>query len=307
MRYLVTLKPLKPFFFGGDITFGELGKEGSSYLVHSRKFPQQTALLGMIRKEILVQSGLLTTKRKGEWVDYKSEATKMVGDTKFLFNQNQAFGVLKSLSPLFLTNGKKSFIKKVAIDDYGYDAGLIKEYDPKKDIYDNYISLDNTESKQSSDIFKPVEQIGIKKGGGDDAFYKKTSFVLKDHFKFAFYVELDFDLKSSYITLGGEKSVFKMDVTPSNERLAYQDKNGYLTLLSDAYISLAIKEHCDFAITSEISFRYLENEFNGKKRKFKKSKNIFLYEKGSVFINPSSELIKNLDNKALQKVGYNTF
>ena len=308
MRYLVTLKPLKPFFFGGEITFGELGSANSSYLVHSKKFPQQTALLGVIRKEILIQSGLLLTKRNGEWVDNKSEAKKMVGDTKFLFNQEQNFGLLKSISPVFLIKNEQIFIKKVGIDSCTYEDGLLRNYNPKENIYDNYISIDNQDRKKSSDIFEPIEQIGIKKGGGDNAFYKKTSFLLKDNFRFAFYIELNFKLQDSYITLGGEKSLFKMKLTATDEKLNYQDKNGYLTLLSDAYIDIPIKEVCDFAITSEISFRFLENEFKNKKRVFKKSKKqYFLYEKGSIFINPKPKLIANLDKKNLQKVGLNIY
>lgn len=309
--YLVTLKPLKPFFFGGEVTFGALGAENGSYLVQSKKFPQQTALLGMIRKEILIQAGLLTTKRRGEWVDNKEEAKKLVGDTKFLFNEKQDFGVLKSISPIFIIdkNGRK-FVKKVDIDSYTYEDGLLKDYNPKKDIYDNYISIDDKETKKSSDIFKAVEQIGIKKGGGDNAFYKKTSYLLKDDFKFGFFIELkDFELNDSYVTLGGENSMFKMEVTSTEEQLNYRDKNGYLTLLSDAYIDMPRdKKMSDFAITSEINFRFLENQFKDKKRVFKKSKRqYFFYEKGSVFINPTQDLIDNLNKTNLQKIGYNIF
>ncbi len=331
MRYLVIVKPLEPFFFGGDRTFGALrdmtenevnakyasgdrtfgalGEENSNYLVHSRPFPQQTALLGIIRKEILIQKGLLTKKRRGEWIDdyNKSKAKNLVGDTKFAFNKEQNFGVLNNISPIFLIKNGERFIKKADIDSYPYQDGVLKNYNPKEDIYNNFISIESNNSLKFDNIFKPVEQIGIKKGGGDNAFFKKTSYLLKDNFSFAFYMESDFELKSSYVTLGAETSMFKMEITPSSDKLDYQDKNGYLTLLSDAYIDISIKEHCTFAITSEISFRYLENEFNGQHRKFKKSKNIFLYEKGSVFIKPSQELINNLNNQNLQKIGLNIY
>jgi CRISPR-associated protein Cmr3 len=86
MRYLITLKPLEPFMFGGDQTFGALGdKEAGSYLVKSRMFPQQTAVLGMLRKELMVQAGLLTRKLRGEWVDpqKKANAAELVGTEKF--------------------------------------------------------------------------------------------------------------------------------------------------------------------------------------------------------------------------------
>jgi len=309
MRYLVTLKPLKPFFFGGDITFGELG-EDSNYLVHSRLFPQQTAILGMIRKEILIQSGLLTTKRQGEWVDDKVSASKLVGDTKFLFNQKQEFGVLKSLSPIFLIQEQNRFIKKVNIDSCEYQKdGLLKGYNPKKDIYDNYISIDDeTQTKKRTDIFIPIEQIGIKKNSDQEGYFKKTSYLLKDNFEFAFYIELDFELKNSFITLGAEQSMFKMSTQESTQELNYYDKNGYITLLSDTYIDIPIKDNCDFAITSEITFSFLENEFNKNKRVFKKhKKQYFFYEKGSIFIKPTQQLIESINRPNLQKIGYNIF
>jgi hypothetical protein len=99
-----------------------------------------------------------------------------------------------------------------------------------------------------------------------------------------------------------------MQVELSDETLNYKDKNGYLTLLSDAYITLPIKGNVKFAITSEISYQNLQNKKHvSKKNEFKKSDKFFLYEKGSVFIDPSSELIANLNNENLQQIGYNIF
>ena len=311
MNYLVTLKPLKPFFFGGDVTFGKFSNDDErNYLVKSRLFPQQTALLGMIRKEILIQAGLLTTKVNGEWVDKedKEKSKKLIGDTKFKFNQSNDFGVLKRISPVFLQRKNQKFIKKVAIDKYEYQNGLLKNYNPKNDIYDNFISIDNSKCLKRENIFKEVIQVGNKKNGGDNSLFKKTSYLLKDNFEFAFYIESDFELKNSFVTLGADKSTFKMEVKQTDEWLEYQDKNGYLTLLSDAYIDTPIKDKCDFAITSEISFGFLENKFKGNKRVFKKSeKTYYLYEKGSVFINPNETLLENLNNKNLQKIGMNIF
>jgi hypothetical protein len=99
-----------------------------------------------------------------------------------------------------------------------------------------------------------------------------------------------------------------MSVQQSSESLEYEDKNAYLVLLSDAYITLPIKEHCDFAVTSEISFQSLKNKKHYKQHnKFDKSKKVYLYQRGSVFINPSSDLINNLKNPNLEQIGYNIF
>lgn len=307
MRYLITLTPLEPFFFGGEITFGTFGDENNStYLVHSKHFPQQTALLGMIRKEMLIQKGFLTTKRNGEWIDnhLKEEAKEFIGDSKFEFNTVQNFGVLKNISSIFLMKDGKKFIKKVK--SHKYKDGLLENYNPKEDIYDYLTAIDNSETKKIKEVFKPIEQVGNSKFDQENSLYKKTSYSLQDDFKFAFYMESDYELKDAFVFLGGEKSSFKMEVQVTKEHLEYQDEHNYLTLLSDAFIDVSIKENCKFAITSEMSFNYLQNEFNGNKRTFKKSqKTHFLYEKGSVFIEPNEKFLKSLNNKNLQKIGLN--
>ena len=53
--YRIELKPVETFFFGGEITFGNF----QNYLVKSNFFPQQTTLLGMVRKRLLDQYGLI--------------------------------------------------------------------------------------------------------------------------------------------------------------------------------------------------------------------------------------------------------
>lgn len=312
MKYLVTLTPLEPYLFGGDTTFGIKGDDkNSSYLVHSRLFPQQSALLGMLKKEFMTQFSLLTKKVRGEWVDQgsKDKATKLVGKDKFdIFSKKmQDLGAIKTLSSVFLLQNGKRFIKKVAIEKYPYSDGILQGYNPKADIYNNYICLDSDEIKTSNDIFEPIEQIGNSKFDDKDSLFKKTSYILKDKFQFAFYLESDFELKDSIVSLGADKSGFKLEVKKDSSSLDYEDKNGYLTLLSDSYIIAPLKENCDFAITSELSYRQLTNKFDNNKRSFSKSSKVYLYEKGSVIINPSPNLLDNLNNENLQQIGYNKY
>jgi len=313
MRYLVTLKPLEPFLFGGNQTFGTLGdKEAGSYLVTSRQFPQQTAVLGMVRKELMTQAKLLTRKRRGEWVDKhkKVDAINLVGYEKFSMSEKelQDFGMIESLSPIFLMQKGKRYIKKVDIDSHNYEDGLLKGYNPKENIYDNFVSIDGREKLKSEDIFKEVNQTGNKKGGEDNSLFKKTSYMLKDGFSFAFYIELDTALKSSMISLGADRSAFMMEVQEDNATLDYADPKGYLTLLSDALINVDIKSNCEFAITSEISHRNLTSKKSAlQKNKFEKSETVYLYEKGSVFINPSEALLADLNQENLQQIGYNIY
>jgi len=98
---LITLKPLMPFFFGYENTFG---KKGTTYYVKSALFPQQSAILGMLRREILLQAGLLTRKLRDEWVDLdKSEiAKKLVGSGKFKnFNDEIYWGYKVNITCFF--------------------------------------------------------------------------------------------------------------------------------------------------------------------------------------------------------------
>lgn len=314
MRQLITIKPLESFLFGGDNTFGKLGSETEgTYLVVSRLFPQQSALLGMLRYEMMKQAGVITRKLRGEWVDsyHKKEAEELVGTDKFDIQNNSTcnYGKLKSIGSVFLIDKEgKRYIKKVDTDSYEYEDKFLKGYSPKVDIYDNFICVDLQKTLKSQDIFEAKEQIGNKKGGDENSLFKKTSYTLKDGFSFAFYIESEYELKNSIVTLGADRGKFKMSVSKSEDTLEYEDKNGYLTLLSDAYITLPLREYCEFAITSEISFRNLQNKKHfSRHNEFKKSDTVYLYEKGSVIINPKPELIENLNNKNCQQIGYNHY
>mgnify|MGYP003404599356 FL=1 len=313
MKYLVTLSPLEPFLFGGDNTFGKLGDEiNGTYLVKSRQFPQQSAILGMLKKEIMTQNNLLTRQLKGEWVEPKNKqkAENLVGFEKFdIFSKSiQNFGKIKNISPMFFIKNDEIFIKKVDIDSFDFEDGVLKGYKTKIDIYDNFINITTNEKLTSDKIFKPIEKTANKKGGEENSLFKKTSYLLNDNFKFAFYLDCDCDLKNSIITLGADRSSFKMEVKEDNSTLNYEDKKAYLTLISDAYITLSLKDNCDFAISSEISYQNLQNQKHAfKHNEFKKSDKVYLYEKGSVIINPSQALIDDLNNKNLQQIGYNIF
>ena len=313
MKYLVTLSPLEPFLFGGDNTFGKLGDEiNGTYLVKSRQFPQQSAILGMLKKEIMTQNNLLTRQLKGEWVEPKNKqkAENLVGVEKFdIFSKSiQNFGKIKNISPMFFIKNDEIFIKKVDIDSFDFEDGVLKGYKTKIDIYDNFINIATNAKLTSDKFFKPIEKTANKKGGEENSLFKKTSYLLNDNFKFAFYLDCDCDLKNSIITLGADRSSFKMEVKEDNSTLNYEDKKAYLTLISDAYITLSLKDNCDFAISSEISYQNLQNQKHAfKHNEFKKSDKVYLYEKGSVIINPSQALIDDLNNKNLQQIGYNIF
>jgi len=323
MKVKVTLKPLEPFFFGGEQTFGKLGdKESGSYIAVSKYFPNQTALLGMLKKEILKNEGLLSQKIRGEWVnkDKKQKAKEIVGDEKFSFEKNESlnYGKIHSLDSLFLQKGDEEFFAVKDVCKYEIDPKLqlLKGFSAKTGVELKFFNADFSKSFGFDDIFEKKVQVGNKKEAIDDAFFKKISFMLKEDFSFGFCVEVNDDLSlkgldSSIVHLGADRGKFLMRVeeNPKIEELKLPKKRfDYILLLSDSYIDLPLKGSCDFAITSETSLAFLENEFVNGKRKFKKSRNYYFYERGSIIINPDKKLIEAIESfKNLVQVGYNRY
>ncbi|MBN3036599.1 MAG: hypothetical protein JW861_13515 [Bacteroidales bacterium] len=113
--YLIRLIPLAPYYFGQELNH-ELGNR-NNYFQHSASFPQQSALLGLIRHQILLQHDLIPLEKGNN----SSEALKLIGGRSFNAfpedipddNKPNDFGKIVGLSPVFLTNasGKKFFLR----------------------------------------------------------------------------------------------------------------------------------------------------------------------------------------------------
>ena len=245
--YKVTLEPLDWFFFGGESTFDNSVK--TSYIARSDKFPQQTALLGMIRYQLLKQEGLLTMEGKKPDTN---KVNNLIGPGSFsMTNEKQAFGAISGLSPVFIEREDK----KTEHTDYFSPATLTSSYQlsfvegngikvylngcEKTCIIEDsgtfngkeYINFLRFQSRYGHDlmqwdIFETRMQVGITKNTdyGQDAdsekkrFFKHEMVRLKNtsesKFRYAFYVELNGkQLKSDYVYLGAERSCFKMIVT----------------------------------------------------------------------------------------------
>jgi len=102
-RKLITLKPLTPYFFGGENTFGD-GK--INYYAHSNYLPQQTTILGMLRYELLHQNDLIGTDPMVK--DWKS----LIGENSFQrIEENfiDEFGAIEKISPVFLSNHNQHY------------------------------------------------------------------------------------------------------------------------------------------------------------------------------------------------------
>jgi len=295
MKYLITLEPIEPYFFGGDRTFGN-----DSYIAYSRKFPQQTAILGMLRKEILVKEKVLVNGK----IINEDKRNVLIGKDNFSMDKKEKnYGMIHSISEVFLWKDKPYYLVK---DFFKYEVEFnpyfLKGYSAKEGIGEVLVSDEIIENN----FFEMVMQVGNQKKKKEDAFFKKFSYKLKE-FKFAFEVDTIYEIEKldgNIVNLGGEKSKFKLNVIKEYKKeVSFPKRNfKYLVLLSDAYIS---KEYANFGITSEITFTF--NKIPGK-FSIDRENIYYFYEKGSVFIDYDDKLIEELNSfKNLTQIGYNKF
>jgi CRISPR-associated protein Cmr3 len=343
-KYLITLKPLEPFFFGGEYTFGadDTRKETSRYSAKSTEFPQQTAILGMLRKTLLIQNGNLTMHRKGEWVDSGKkgghnpnyeEAKALVGVKPFSYEKNIDLGIIKAFSPLFIKEGEHFYfpnakddgleLKELIGANISFGNGAKKaygfeNYDAKNHKSFAYTSLAE-EKKNYSDFFKELESVGIKKSTdretNEDGFFRKKSFYPKNSASFAFVATFSKEmewLKESIVTLGADQSSFKLDIEFIKEEDdvskrvedAYEAKNfSRIVLSSETLLTKDAYALCSFILGERKSNRQLVNSRNGKK-----SKRYYLLEKGSVLYTEDIEKLEELlKQEHLQNIGINHY
>lgn len=273
--YLIKLSPIGDFFFGGENTFGKSGNDKNrrtNYLVHSTKFPQQTTILGMLRKELLIQSGIF----KESLEEYKPEDIKkmkeLIGNSSFKIeakdNTSNDFGKINGISPIFFINEKEEIILNLPKDQshankkeyipfnlckvdgksslsnrklYTLKAeynNTTYKYDAKNGLYNKFVNIETKEIMNEDDIFTDITRVGNQKNNHkdsnrDDGFYKLTSYNLKKNINFAFVIDCDFNLENSIITMGGLQSTFRM----SCEKLNKQSNNKSIDMWIEDNIS----------------------------------------------------------------------
>lgn len=340
------LKPLSPFFFGGEQTFGadKERKEIMRYRAESTLFPQQSALLGMLRKTLLIDSGLMTLHRNGEWVDAKEydanrrskydEAKKLVGSDAFSFERDFDMGAISSLSPLFIQKDGRDFtlepIDSVAVptkvksrmklsNSKTTEGIFFENYDPKVVITQKFISNDGT-TKTQQEIFQEVESVGIQKSTEgetkEDKFFMKQSYQLKDNALFVAIVELskDVELKKCIVSLGADQSPFMLTLEECD--VDYLDRFSSIVkpkpiprvvALSDMLLSKEAYEKSLFVWGSRQIQRTIERD-ESRYSKIKKSHRYYILSRGSVIYSEDTETLKGLlDIAHLKNIGLNHY
>lgn len=120
--YHFRLTPQDAFFFGDERSFGS-GKE-ANYYVKSRRWPQQSTLLGMLRYDLLRRLNLLDHPGQGKKISKSVEAIKAIGEQSFRPQATQqAFGWIKALSCVWLEKREVSSQGKESRTSY-YPAPL---------------------------------------------------------------------------------------------------------------------------------------------------------------------------------------
>lgn len=332
--YLVKLSPQEPYFFGNEKTFkfekeDNQGQMGNSYFIRSERTPLQTTLMGMMRYILM------------PYKDFRhhEENAPVIGRESFRITaENQSFGVILKISPLFIMKGSdkyvvtpfdciskinnkytKTYTPFTKYTEITTDSGkkrYAEEFDAKAGIADSYVNLSDRTLVQACEIFGTETRVGIKKvtkGKNEKAFFKKEYCYLKDDFIFAFYVELDDSARlpenmKTEVAIGQGKSLFAVEFVQQDNTIIKEVSkilpNGISYCLSDVFVNSEIYNCCEFAVTATRDYRAFETTSDGKVRK--DSTLWKLIKAGSVFIVSDREKFSKLtENANCQTTGFN--
>lgn len=337
-KYIVRLTPVGSYFFGGETTFGD-GKN-QNYLVRSCILPQVSAVLGVLRYEILRRNNLLETgaendaEKKEKWPEY-------IGKPFNIEAPAALYGQIKEISPIFIERKSDGILFTPCPVDWGYDVifkndekvSYLGKENPQPLIteqgtnticdfkhYDNWKKWIGTDGKtiDADKIFINDERVGINKldssSDRDKAYFEQTQIRLSDGYHFCFSVTMSekLDEKPVFVQMGGNRSVFKMELESADVDLVGKfrevlPRDGRLLLLGDAWIKSEERENYDFIWGERIVNRYISNihKWNGNRSE---TMLYHLLGRGSVIYANDEKLteLKEKDDN-LSKVGLNIF
>lgn len=179
----ITLRPTKPFFFGSEGSFKELDKNNetderrSSYLLCSQYFPQQTSVLGLLRHQLLLQSGLLPDSTKPLDPANRKKAAVLIGPRSFhADDETQDFGAIKGISPVYLQGSDGAICVPAPLDDQLRKDGkqmvfkwenrqpLLKGFMPKEGLVLKFQHPEVSKKNANLDtLFESTTRVGILK------------------------------------------------------------------------------------------------------------------------------------------------
>jgi len=329
IKYLLELTPQEPYFFGNEKAFKYPGQKvgglSSQYFIKSELTPAQTTVIGTLRYILLPVKKAFGNYTKTD-LDINSEA---VGEKGFEYGEENKFGKIRHVSPLFLLkDGKRlvptpfdhkigekkytPFSKYVRLGDVEYPD----DYDAKKGLSHSFMCVDGEDRGKIynyEEIFKADVRVGINRSKDKGGFFKRQYWALRAGFSFGAYVELEDDMEpnDTAVYMGQGKSLF----TASFTKLAADDEKGLennirsllrddvVYCLSDAFVGNGIYEKSKFSITDTRDYRAFIVT-NGKITK--RSALYKLICAGSIFIPKENDFAEAFENKSVSIIGYNT-
>jgi CRISPR-associated protein Cmr3 len=336
---LVRLRPAGRFFFG---TGGGSGVQ--DYYLKTASFPQQTALLGLLRYQLLIQNNQL--KSPAAKIENEGDATKLVGPSSFIANSKvaQSFGVILGMGPcgiydsdadeLYLPCGPEyaagySFQQVEGLYFRGNEpartsAIALPSYDHKASYSQRFMGHKGC-ILQHDEIFEPTESPGITKDYGgraaSNAYYKQSWLRFKaKRFEYAFGLQLNtagISFGNNLVHFGKERSVFAMQMAEWAHDFpapAHTEAHKTLVLQSDAF---AEDDHflplAAFAINQGNAFRNYVNhigqpvkDYYNRRTADSNRKNLQLMSRGSVFIYSNQKNLQKASELLMAQTAFRT-
>lgn len=317
--YLVTLKPLESYSFGGDRQFKFEGRQEeqnfSPYFIKTNAFPEQATIFGALRYHILNQEGLVKPDFNYS-LDEREKMAVLIGKESLSLSANdQYFGKLKSMSPVFIlkSNGDRiisnPFNNKLDEQEGEFSPMILDkkvetnfgrlllpaddDFDAKQGYSSGYYNIDN--ACVEDNIFSEDVTIGISLEAEEDGLYKRQVYQMNKDYQFAVYVDYDGELKDGIVRLGQKGSLFNLQVAEADNslelavqsHLAKRTPKGmsFSYALSDMIVNQAI-DFKQFAIIEEKHVRQLKTDWSekGNLRAVRRMQDkILMYKRGSIF------------------------
>lgn len=298
--YLLTLRPLEPYFFGNEKTFSfdPKTKADNRYFIRGERVPMQTTVLGALRY-------LLMPVKNADY-RYTEEQHRrnaaMVGPASFdISRSGQTFGVIRKISPVFLAKGHQRFVRTPFDHNSAYtdcyhpfaeyesvdtESGprlYSPDFNPKAGLADSYMNAQTGALVTIDEIFRFEERVGQNKGQDKKAFFKRQYSMLLDGWSFAVYVTLDTDqlekdpdakaalallTAGAPVYLGQSKSTFIAKLQPEENKMA--DNIGKLLhpkalyCFGDGLVDPAVYGDCGFAAVQLRDYRSYQTRFTAK-------------------------------------------
>ncbi len=327
--YLVTFKPMEPYFFGNEKTFLFPGSENDStlanqYFIKSEYTPSQSTILGALRY-------LFLPVKLSDW-NYSTEQIKQnadaVGSVGFNPSEDREFGKIKKISPVFLHDGEGILVPtpfdhisgksqytpfsqyRSAVTPEG-ERYYTDEYASKEGITCDYMKLSGGDIVPFYELFKTMTRTGINRSKDTQGYFKKEYAMLDEKYAFGVYLTLDDGLipHDDVIFLGQGKSAFSVCFTPEDNHIAENMKqylrSGTVYCLGDAFIDPDVYEKSLFAVTKTKTYRAYRK--NGA-MVTKDSELYRLITAGSIFIPRNAEEFSAfIQNNNVNRIGFNEF